>query len=371
MREGVLTEREWRKQARHAPRQGAAFWGAQCMLPIIERKPKPQRKYRRYVAWTLSVTTVGIAVLLWLMFNTSTTEYPIMPALSESVESLPKASSIRPNSAVVYRYPELPLKQVTFTRSELLRGKMMRIDQDHPLPADVPGPNTVSIATYGKGMVPVRDLTLKSGKQTIDALYQLFLDARQKSVEGLTVWRASLSQAELRELQLDRVRVHAAAMSLNDAVQKAREEIDDPQASDFQQEYTVDIRLYNAQSGAADDRSHGLTQQGRYLLQTAWRYGFIRRYPRENDNPYREYQFRYVGVAHSTAMTYLDLDLEGYLDLLHEKPVIQIFISNEAKYLIICKPLQGEYVSMLLPEGASYEASYDNMGYAVVACTLQ
>ena len=370
MREGVMTEREWRKQSRHTPRRVPRCWGPQCMLPIIERTPHPYPKYRRYAARLLVMMSMGIAVGFWLLINAPSAEYPIIPALSESIVSLPMGRTVRANSAVSYRIPDLPLKPVIFSRSELLCGKMMRIDAEHPLPSDAPMPDPVCIATYGRGMVPVCDLTLKSGTQTIEALEELFADARRKGVEGLTVWRASMSEAEQRELQLERVRVHAATMNLDEAVAKAREEVDDPNTSDFQQEYTVDIRLCTTPGSMADNRPHRLTQQGRYLLQNAWRYGFVRRYPYEDTNLFREYQFRYVGVAHSTTMTYLDLDIESYLDLLHEKKAIQVNLNGTPRYVILCQPLMEEYVSVSLPDGCEYEASYDNMGYVIVACTL-
>ena len=41
------------------------------------------------------------------------------------------------------------------------------------------------------------------------------------------------------------------------------------------------------------------------------------------------------------------------------------------KYLILCKPLTGTHSAFDVPAGASVEASFDNDGYAVVACTLQ
>ena len=92
-------------------------------------------------------------------------------------------------------------------------------------------------------------------------------------------------------------------MSLQEAVEKARQEVDDPRTSDYQQQYTVEIRLYTPWEGAADQRPLALTEQGRFLLTNGWRYGFIRRFPNENNNPYKAYQFRNVGLSNSTAMT--------------------------------------------------------------------
>lgn len=369
MREGILTEREWRKQAWRVSKRRPPCWGAQYVTPQAQPRPSRHRKYAPWAALSLGLAALGIILSLTLRYHTPPSDFPIMPALSEAVE-LPQQRTVRANSAVAYQYPQLSTRDVTFTQSELLRGNIMLINREHPLPHDTPGANTVSIATFGKGIVPVRNLELKAGRETIDALYQFFLFARQKGIEGLGISQGTLSEAQQRELQLERVKVHACSMPLQEAVEKARQEVDDPRASDFQQQYTVEIRLYAPWEGAADQRPLARTEQGRFLLTNAWRYGFIRRYPQENANPYKAYQFRYVGAAHSTAMTYLDLDLESYLELLHEKRVIFIHDKGAPKYLILCLPVTDGYVSFPIPENAAYEAGYDNLGYAVVACTF-
>ncbi len=370
MRGEVLTEREWRKQAYRTQKREPRCWGAQCMAQQPRHPSHFEKTYRRYAA--CSMVAIALGIIGYFLFHSAspTAEYPIMPALSEAVEALPPGPDARANSAVTYAYPQVPYQEVTFTQDELMRGKMLLINQQHPLPKEAPGANTVSIATYGKGIVPVRDLELKAGQQTIDALYTFFQFARQKGIEGLGICRGTLSEAQQRELQLERVRALATSMPLEDAVSQARLDVDDPRTSDFQQEYTVDIRLFTPWEGSADQRPLALTDQGRFLLQYAWRYGFIRRFPGASDNPYRAYQFRYVGIAHSTLMTYLDLPLEAYLDLLHEKKAIFIHDNGTPKYLALCLPLRDGYVTFPIPEGANYEASYDNQGYAVIACTF-
>ncbi len=370
MREGILTEREWRKQAWRMPKRRPPCWGAQCLTPQAFPRPAPGKKRLPWAALSLGVVALGITGLLLMRYHTPPADFPVMPALSEAVQLPPREPAVRANSAVSYQYPQVPYREVTFPQSELMRGNIMLLNREHPLPPDAPGANVLSIAAAGKGIVPVRNLELKAGRETIDALYQFFLFARQKGVEGLGISRGTLSDAQQRELQLERVKVHAASMPLQEAVELARQEVDDPRTSDFQQQYTVEIRLYTPWEGAADQRPLARTEQGRFLLTNAWRYGFVRRFPGENDNPYRAYQFRYVGVAHSTAMTYLDLDLEAYLALLHEKKALLIHDQSAPRYLILCLPLTDGYVSFPIPEGAAYEAGYDNMGYAVVACTF-
>ena len=70
------------------------------------------------------------------------------------------------------------------------------------------------------------------------------------------------------------------------------------------------------------------------------------------------------------ALTFLNLSFENYLQWLHEKGTLAISDGGELRYLILCKPLTGERVSFQLPQNAVYEASLDNLGYAIVACTL-
>lgn len=57
-------------------------------------------------------------------------------------------------------------------------------------------PNTMSVATYGKGMVPVNGLSVKSGRDTIQALAELFASLRSEGVSGLCVWSGTLTRTE-------------------------------------------------------------------------------------------------------------------------------------------------------------------------------
>ena len=309
----MIAEGSWKKHRRPFQKNDPTFprcWGAICTLP------KPSRKRKWLPFSILAACLLASSGAVFLCSRSEKTEFPAVPASSEV--AVPVRQAVRDNSAVVYRYPEDGAQeQVTFTREQLLRGKLMLIDDDHPLPDDAPAPNTFCIAANGKGVIPVRDLTLKSSPDTISALYSFFYDARQKGIEGLAVYRATLSGAEQRSWQLERTRVYSASLSLSEAAQLAQSEIPDPGRSEHQQGYTVDIRLFTSWNGPADERPLARCDQGRYLLQNAWRYGFVRRYANQESNEDRAYQFRYVGVAHSTAMTYLDLELDAYLELLH------------------------------------------------------
>ena len=134
--------------------------------------------------------------------------------------------------------------------------------------------------------------------------------------------------------------------------------LDWPGQGSLLSEYTIEIKQTN-----------GLplqeTIQGQQFLQLCWRYGFIR------ESQKNQARFRFVGKAHAAAITYLDLELESYLKWLHEKQVITISSGGRPQYVIFSRKMQGDYAVFDLPEEATYEISLDNMGYAVVACTLK
>lgn len=218
----------------------------------------------------------------------------------------------------------------------------------------------MSIARYGNGMVPVNDLTIKSGKETIRALARLFAALRGSGADGFKVSRGTMTPLEQREWRLNRFRVLAASHSLQEAAERVLQETDKPGQGELLQEYTVEI-------SAPPDANRPLeeTPRGRLLLQLAWRYGFVTVSTSRNG-----VRLRYVGEAHAAAMTCLGLNFAEYLAFLHQHRQVMIRPTGGVGYWIVCRPVQGNYVEFSLPEGAEWEVGLDNLGYAAAACTL-
>ena len=283
----------------------------------------------------------------------------------------PAAQMVPPRSlsTVVYAYPSGAERIVrTYSRTELLSGSLMLLDDAHSLPADAPAPNTMSAALYGKGMVPVRSLQVKSGLKTLEALIDLFRDLHARGVNGLAVWDGTVSPAEQRARLIAHAHSLLQSQTVESAVRNTYAVLDAPGTGELLQEYGVELRF---RAGTADtplDIPLESTREGQLLLQTAWRYGFIR--PQPDAGGRESFRFRWVGKAHAAAMTYLELSLKDYLSWLHEKGVLTIMEAGTPKYVIVCEPFAGSRTAFSLPEGAVYEASLDNMGYAVVAATL-
>lgn len=348
----MITEYEWRRQAQRRRRRRTTLWGAQCM---VSAKPCCTLMHDRSFQLFLLLVALSFALVLPQLFP-----YPSQESFAElPVTGGETAASPRRVREITYAFPaELEIEQKIYSVDELLRGRMLLLDEHHPLPADVPAPNTTSIAAYGKGRVPVDNFQIKSGRQTIDALAELFLDLNTQGVSGLIVADGTVSRAQQRQRQEDNVRERMRTSSIEAAVEQTLNTLDMPGFGEMLQEYTVAIRPQSQQKQS----------QWQTLLRTAWKHGFVRSVPEQSER--QASRFRWVGKAHATAMTYLDLSMEEYLRWMHEKGVLAIREQGQLQYLILCRPMKGEYLAVDLPVQAKYEASLDNLGYALIACTF-
>ncbi len=327
MTEGICTEREWRRGGAAVYQAGVMCWGAQCV-----KRTGSRIRRNGWLHVSLLLATLMLSVLAAVSFTAKPEDcsYPmaVVPAGSTG-------TAVRTVPGVSFSLPlGLTMDKQTYISSELYQGRLLLIDEAHPLPKDAPRPQVLNIATFGKGMVPVNDLSLQSGRVTIEALTGLFQQLRENGAGCFSVWRGT----------------------------------DAAHAGELQQEYTVEIRMEKNGSQKPDPRPLEETAQGRQLLRLAWRNGFVRTHPEAGDEA--AFLFRYVGVAHATAMTYLDVELSTYLELLHEKRMLTVYGEGGQVFLIQCAPVTGSLVTFSLPVGAACEISMDNTGYAVAACTI-
>lgn len=348
---GLVTEREWRRQASRRTRRRPAWWGAQYLLPSPKAKGLKQDRAFRLFLLLLSFTAAALLpCFVSRRAADEIAEYPL--SAPQTVSEPRRVSSIR------YQLPSsLAYTEHTFTQEQLFRGKLLLLDSAHPLPSAAPPPNTFSIASQGRGMINVRSLSLQSGRTTISALVELFEALRRQGVGDVTVVRATQSRAQLRADQ----RAHMRSLMRDQPPDEARQAVwaaySFAAQEELLQEYTVEL--------AVPDGSDSEQK----LLQTAWRYGFVRTHPHADTQSAQ--LFRYVGVAHATAMTYLDVDFPTYLEWLHRKGTLAIYQGDDLQYLILCKPLTGTHITFALPAGTDYEVSADNQGYAIATAGLR
>lgn len=351
---GLMTECEWRKRTIQKRVKRGTWCGAQCVRPTLSRshRLKHDPAFRLFLLLCSLTLAASLPLLLPYRAEEKVADHQVAASIAET--SVPRSVS-----EIGYALPPGSNQPHIFTRAQLLRGSMMLLDEAHPLPKDALPPNTYSIAAQGNAMVPVASLNIQSGRETIAALKKLFAALRSQKAEGLAVWQGTVSAAQQRQ---KRRRAMAEQMHEHTPLEsrsRVTAQLDAPNAGEMQQEHAVEIRLRTV-----PDQPLEASRSGQTLLQLAWKYGFVRTDP-EN----RPFRFRYVGAAHATAMTYLDVDLQEYLLWLHRKGQLTISDGDGLRYLILCRPLSGEHVAFDLPADASYEISLDNMGYAVVACT--
>jgi len=108
--------------------------------------------------------------------------------------------------------------------------------------------------------------------------------------------------------------------------------------------------------------------EGKWLEEHAWKYGFILRYPKNKTDitgiQNEPWHFRYVGLPHSAIMHKHDFVLEEYLDYLKQKKSITAAIGRQ-NYQISYYPI-AKTTTIHVPEDRRYEISGNNIDGVIV-----
>ena len=340
------------------------------MLPLGAVRPYRKKHTFRAILLVSAVFLAG-ALLMALYRHPPARETAAALEMTLPLAEPDVAPVILPDSIQKGLPESWPLISVAPTETELWAGKLLLIDADHPVPQEAPPPNTLSIAAEGEGKIAVRTLRHSTGLEVIRALKEMFSMARSAGVNSWLVWEGTRSNGQQLELQSERLKQYAQTMPLVQAAERAAAEVPAPGFSEHQLSYVVDIRLADGWNVAPKDEPLSASADGMFLLDCAWRYGFIRRYGEKAAPPYEDeaYHFRYVGVAHSTIMHALQLDLPGYLAFLRKEGAVTYYEKGIAHYAVLCKQAEdGLFFS--IPAGCPWEGSMDNTGYAIIAVTF-
>ena len=104
-----------------------------------------------------------------------------------------------------------------------------------------------------------------------------------------------------------------------------------------------------------------------WLAETAWRHGFILRYPEWAYDitgiAFEPWHFRYVGRPHAFYMWENDLVLEQYIDILRKRGVSTIHMDGRTYEVWHQMPREG---MIYVPAGLPFHVSGDNMGGYIV-----
>lgn len=112
----------------------------------------------------------------------------------------------------------------------------------------------------------------------------------------------------------------------------------------------------------------GEAEEGKWLKNNAWRYGFILRYPEDKTEitgiQYEPWHFRYVGLPHSAIMQENNFTLEEYLSFLKDKGTFSTRVNGEA-YEVSYYPI-GKKTSVQVPANQRYALSGNNIDGVIV-----
>ncbi|MDD6262447.1 MAG: M15 family metallopeptidase [Clostridiales bacterium] len=229
---------------------------------------------------------------------------PFSAAQSTSGESLPPQSgdSAEPG----WRFVSMPA-------SALGRGDLVLVNSSRHFDSSYAG--TVNVFDNKTGSYFVCSTGLYVSERIMESLNG-WLDAFSEetgtsNVNIIAGYRDFETQRDLYDRAL-----------LNRGVEHAHSYLALPGYSEHHTGLAVDLGIYYPESGLSGDFTG--TGVYRWLVEHAWEYGFIRRYPEGKSEitgiSYESWHFRYVGTAHAYYMQSEDLCLEEYIELLKSYP---------------------------------------------------
>jgi LAS superfamily LD-carboxypeptidase LdcB len=219
------------------------------------RQARPYRK-KHTIPAVLAVSAVFLAGALFMAFY----RHPAAVETTAAVLTKDQAPVVLtdipislPDSIQKGMPDGLNTVEIAPAEAELWAGKMLLIDEDHPVPEKAAPPNTLSIAAEGEGQIAVRTPRPNTDLEVIKALKKMFSMARSQKVNSWLVWEGSRSYGQQLELQLERLKQHAQTMALTEAAKLTAMEVPAPGYSEHQLPYVVDLRLADGWNAAPED----------------------------------------------------------------------------------------------------------------------
>lgn len=256
---------------------------------------------------------------------------------------------------------------VTYSRSQLLKGALPVVSPAHPLPGDFPAPNTRGVRKVVGAYLPALEETALA-REALQALCDLQYD---HPLTDVRITRGAVSMAQQNEERrkvFDRL-LHTC--SLEEAAEKSRQM--EPAGGESEHQLGLCFDLVWTE-GAAVGKEDAITccDTGLWLRDNMWQYGFIRRgVPEHKDheeNVCAHLHIRYVGMPHAAAMRAGNWCLEEYLNILRTYGRITVQIDGQRDTYIYWHPIEDEErLTVRLPSPYG-DVSFDNMGGAVFTC---
>lgn len=279
----------------------------------------------------------------------------------------------------------------TVSRADAMSAGMLLVNEWHSRPDDFEQiePQIVGIISHthvenSPLKIAAQDNTMKAFPVAIDALQECLLAAKAQGFENYIIrgsYRTWDNQNERFQKEMEK---YKNEYSGDELIAKAKKSVNYPGTSEYNSGLTMDIRLYKSNDAAvaAKNKVFYESDEGLWLVNNAWRYGFTFRFPLADypvkntaDKSYKTGvsvkldAWRYVGKGNAAVMHALDLCLEEYIEYLMEHPHIAVFENGVLKYEITREYVGDAPDFQVSVSGArgvqSVSTSLDNMGYAI------
>jgi D-alanyl-D-alanine carboxypeptidase len=173
--------------------------------------------------------------------------------------------------------------------------EVLLVNKDHPLPDGYTAPHTTALA----GLLPLMYDSLEVADEVVEPLLALSAASRDAGYGELLVVSAYRTWQEQAALY-------------GEAADKSF--VQPPGASEHETGFAVDLAAQDSMMESIEG-----TDVGQWLMENAYRYGFILRYPADKVDftgiSYEPWHYRYVGVEVATYCYDNNLCLEEYAEL--------------------------------------------------------
>ncbi len=315
-------------------------------------------------------------------------EYKARIAEIESQASIPANPSWPEHKSEGWQVLDLtniPLENQTaetHTRSDLMSGGMLLVNEWHSRPDDFDESGIVSVAKrfQGEEKIQAKDNNVTLFPVAIDALKAALDAAKAEGLEHYMVDGGYRTWDEQNTFFQNKMTKLSSKYTGDALIAATKKEVNYPGTSEYNSGLGFDLRLYDKNDPDVATPKYSTTAQGKWMNENCWKYGIVFRFPQagwpletSTDKSFKTgvsmhlNLYRYVGKGNAAIMHYMDFTMEEYIEYLEEHPHIALFEDGVLKYEVYRQPV-GDAFSFdvqLTRNAPRYQSSLDNMGAVI------
>ncbi|MDN4617392.1 M15 family metallopeptidase [Paenibacillus sp. PsM32] len=234
---------------------------------------------------------------------------------------------------------------VDVSKSQIYQGDLLLINKDYPLVDGNEAQDIVKLVDYSTfaSQIVLLDRSLSLSQDVAERFLTMVKDA---NVEGIDHFMASSGYRTNQE----------------------QDNLYDEKGSEYAMpagysEHNLGLALDVGSTQSGIEKS----EEGVWLRDNAWKYGFILRYPKNKEKitsiKYEPWHFRYIGLPHSAIMEEHDMVLEEYYEALRDEP-LSITIEGQ-HYNVRYHPMLNDK-KIAVPADGDYTISGNNVDGVIV-----